>query len=156
MKMRGTELRPGFEVPKMLKGEDSSIWSFRYFFLNKSRKRVCYFYVRGLSYDSQIAGTPFSSPTQSVRSWKSSNAASDGPSERATYWLGYRGDAGIFSASGDDDDDEDDHRHHHAETIDEVMDDEVDVDDEIIDDGDNLSMMAMDDDDDDADGRMDF
>ena len=63
-------------------GEEGAIWSFHYFFFNKTKKRVCYIYLRGLSVASH-------SPVERayISTPKSKNDQS-GASKRANYWLG--------------------------------------------------------------------
>ena len=130
-------------------GEDGAIWSFNYFFFNKTRKRVCYLYFRGLSIVSHSPIVHVSTPKRglSARSWRSGGG---GASKRARYWLGDRGDAEVFRSGLDDDDDDDDN--HQGEVIDDMM-DEVDVDGQVVDDGDELdtAINVVDDEDDDDD-----
>lgn len=93
-------------------GEEGAIWSLHYFFFNKERKRVCYFYLRGLSV---ISHSPVSAPGH-VQHWRprliqrkaSSVSVGEGAGKRASYWLGARAnDSEIDTdAYADDDDDE--------------------------------------------------
>jgi hypothetical protein len=76
-------------------GEEGAIWSFHYFFFNKTKKRVCYIYLRGLSVASH-------SPVERVYiSTPKSTGGQSGASKRANYWLGN-------SASLNEDSDEED------------------------------------------------
>ena len=104
-------------------GEEGALWSFNYFFFNKTKKRVCYLYLRGVSI-IEAAGvkTPLSAvytPTgtgaggpRSKRcasgTWSLSSAETG--AKRARFWLGDRaGEAEIVGTNDDDDDDDDDH-----------------------------------------------
>ena len=84
--------------------EEGTIWSFNYFFFNKSRKRVCYIYVRGLSIMSDSPIQPSLSsgggPTSGDWSYES------GASKRAKYWLGDRATAHLEGGWDEDDDEE--------------------------------------------------
>lgn len=79
-------------------GEEGALWSMHYFFFNKERKRVCYFYMRALSVISH-------SPVwkQPILRRKSS-AVARGAGKRASYWLGEKAD-GADSYGYEDDDD---------------------------------------------------
>lgn len=104
-------------------GEECSIWSMHYFFFNKEKKRVCYFYLRALSV---ISHSPVNAPSSNLNKRRlkpfarkaSSVSIGEGAGKRASYWLG--GQDGIDTDSyGDDDDDE--------MIIEEPNDDEVEV-----------------------------
>jgi len=86
--------------------EEGAIWSFNYFFFNKSRKRVCYIHLRGLSIVSQspVPRTLISSKRAAEGEWGVSDDA--GASKRARYWLGDRGATKISGAWDEDDDDD--------------------------------------------------
>ena len=89
-------------------GEEGAIWRFNYFFFNKSRKRVCHFYLRGLSIiSSRSPGrkTPTTSKRSADIEWDQDEPTS---SKRARYWLGDR--AAEATSEWADDDDEDDLR----------------------------------------------
>lgn len=93
---------------ELFDGEAGAIWSMHYFFFNKEKKRVCYFYVRGLSVISHspvfTPGFPVKRPKRSQRQ-ASGVSIGEGAGKRASYWLGSR--QGIDTDSyGDDDDDE--------------------------------------------------
>ncbi|KAL5381054.1 hypothetical protein PMIN06_006960 [Paraphaeosphaeria minitans] len=74
--------------------DDGAIWSHHCFLYNKERKRVCYFYLRGIS---SLSNSP-SVPTSLITRFKqaqhetSSNA---GSRKRAEYWLGARAKKGL-------------------------------------------------------------
>lgn len=74
--------------------DDGAIWSHHIFLYNKERKRVCYFYLRGVS---SLSNSP-SVPTSLITRFKqaqhetSSNA---GSRKRAEYWLGDRAHKGL-------------------------------------------------------------
>ncbi len=105
-------------------GEEGAIWSLKYFFFNKERKRVCYIYLRGLSIlsHSPVQSTLKKSKRSANGEW--SRSESQGAKKRADYWLGDRAED-IAGEWGEDEEDE-------------VLgwdDDEVDVD-VVMDDGD--------------------
>ncbi|KAF2838224.1 repressor of RNA polymerase III transcription MAF1 [Patellaria atrata CBS 101060] len=102
-------------------GEDSAIWSLNYFFFNKSRKRVCYMYIRG---QSVISHSPPVHPSPIKRRASARNSISFSAfsaNKRAKYWLGDR--PGYYVQAG------------YAEDDDEVLhlpgDDEIDADVEL-------------------------
>ncbi|KAB8339305.1 hypothetical protein FH972_022238 [Carpinus fangiana] len=103
-------------------GEDTAIWSYRYLFFNKERKRVCYLYLRGLSMASHsptLRATPYGS-NKSKRPASQNLSVSDlGGEKRARYWLGDR----AKDASFDDD------AWGVEDTLTDPGDDEVDADD---------------------------
>lgn len=74
--------------------DDGAIWSHHHFLYNKDRKRVCYFYLRGIS---ALSSSP-NPPTSLMSKFKQSqletnpNAASR---KRAEYWLGHRAKHGL-------------------------------------------------------------
>lgn len=83
-------------------GEDTAIWSFRYLFFNKERKRVCYLYLRGLSMASHsptLRATPYSSlKSKSKRPASQNLSVSDlGGEKRARYWLGDRAEDASYN-----------------------------------------------------------
>jgi AP-1 complex subunit sigma 1/2 len=67
--------------------DEGAIWSHHYFLYNREKKRVCYFYLRGVS-----ALSPPSSYATSLMSkfkqTKYENSANAGSRKRAEYWLG--------------------------------------------------------------------
>ncbi|KAL8683212.1 MAG: hypothetical protein Q9186_000824 [Xanthomendoza sp. 1 TL-2023] len=87
-------------------GDEGAIWSFNYFFFNKTRKRVCYLYLKSLSIISHSGAlkTPVKEKRSADIGWGGSEP---GSSKRARYWLGDRED--VSGVSHDDDDDEDDY-----------------------------------------------
>lgn len=97
-------------------GEDAAIWSLAYFFFNKTRKRVCYLYLRGLN---AMSHSPVLHPSAPIKREASSleDTVNDGASKRARYWLGDR--AKHISGSWADDDNDI-----------RTFDDEVDADDD--------------------------
>lgn len=106
-------------------GEENSLWSMHYFFFNKEKKRVCYFYLRALSV---ISHSPVSQPSytnnrsrhkhgQSHRR-RSNVTVGEGAHKRASYWLGPLQNGDVETLGYEDDDDE---------IIDEPNDDEVEV-----------------------------
>lgn len=118
-------------------GEEGAIWSLNYFFFNKTRKRVCYLYLRGLSImsHSPVQRTPVKSSRKANADWSRSEDHS--ASKRAKYWLGDR--AEYVTGGLDEDDDED--------VVIGWDDDEVDVD-VVVDDGDELECLVSADEDD--------
>ncbi|UPX17555.1 RNA polymerase III-inhibiting protein maf1 [Ascochyta rabiei] len=81
--------------------DDGAIWSHHFFLYNRDRKRVSYFYLRGIS-----ALSPSPSMSMSLMSkFKQSNFESStnaGSRKRAEYWLGDRARKGL-EAYGDSD-----------------------------------------------------
>lgn len=81
--------------------EDGSIWSVNYFFFNKTRKRVCYLYLQGISILSQSAKDGLMTPIKSKRladdesdGWLTPDL---GARKRARYWLGDRDGVEVMS-----------------------------------------------------------
>ena len=79
--------------------DEGSIWSINYFFFNKTRKRVCYVYLRGLSALSHSAKEALMTPIKSKRfaddesdGWLTPDL---GARKRAKYWLGDRAKKGL-------------------------------------------------------------
>lgn len=62
-------------------GEEGAIWTLNYFFFNKIRKRVAYFYLRGIPVMTHSPRLGFAR-----RNSKAQN--DEGASKRARYWLG--------------------------------------------------------------------
>lgn len=83
-------------------GEDGAIWSFNYFFFNKTRKRVCYLYLRGISIlsHSPVERTPVKTKrgAEDEEGWMTPDL---GARKRAKYWLGDRDDVEIQEDSDD-------------------------------------------------------
>lgn len=78
-------------------GEEGAIWTLNYFFFNKMRKRVAYFYARGI---------PVMTHSPRLVGRRGSKAQNDeGASKRASYWLGDK--AANARGLGDEDDDND-------------------------------------------------
>ncbi|KAF2005625.1 hypothetical protein P154DRAFT_530450 [Amniculicola lignicola CBS 123094] len=67
--------------------DDGAIWSFHYFLYNKEMKRVCYFYLRGISALSSSPSQPMSLMSKFKQS-KTESSANAGSRKRAEYWLG--------------------------------------------------------------------
>lgn len=86
-------------------GEEGAIWSFNYFFFNKVRKRVCYFYLRGLSIisHSPVEKTPIYFKRKADGDWSSVEPSS---SKRAKYWLGDRAGETFSSQWAEDEEDD--------------------------------------------------
>jgi hypothetical protein len=85
--------------------EDGTIWSVHYFFFNKTRKRVCYLYLRGISALADDETEGFMTPVKPKRladdesdGWLTPDL---GARKRARYWLGDR--EGIQVADQQDD-----------------------------------------------------
>jgi AP-1 complex subunit sigma 1/2 len=81
--------------------DDGAIWGHHFFIYNKERKRVCYFYLRGVS---ALSNSP-SVPTSLISRFKQSkieSSANAGSRKRAEYWLGSRAKKGL-EAYGDSD-----------------------------------------------------
>lgn len=86
-------------------GEEGAIWSFNYFFFNKVRKRVCYFYIRGLSIinHSPVETYPIHFKRKPDGDWSPVEPSS---SKRAKYWLGDRADETFSSQWAEDEEDD--------------------------------------------------
>jgi hypothetical protein len=74
--------------------EDGTIWSVNYFFFNKTRKRVCYLYLRGISALTSDNVDGLMTPIKTKRladdesdGWLTPDL---GARKRARYWLGDR------------------------------------------------------------------
>lgn len=105
-------------------GDVGSIWSMHYFFFNRTRKRVCYIYLRGLSV---ISHSPMNAPVsyskadlEAIKAAKL--AVGDGAGKRASYWFACDSpiEHGETYGGADDDDDE-------TMVIDDPGDDEIEV-----------------------------
>ena len=85
-------------------GEEGAIWSFNYFFLSRTRKRVCYIHLRGLSILSHLPAynrTPIKSKRSAESDW---NIEENTSSKRARYWLGDRAAEATSEWAEDDED----------------------------------------------------
>ena len=100
-------------------GEEGAIWSFNYFFFNKTKKRVCYIYLRGLSIisHSPIQRTPISIKRNADRAL--GKIGDTGASKRARFWLGDRATDEVSGPWNEDDEDED------VELLDEEVEEEA-------------------------------
>ena len=78
-------------------GDEPALWRMSYFFFNKEKKRVCYFYLKGFSVLSRSQ--------QRMGGMSYSRRRSHGSSKRADYWLGDR-EGEVFGGWGEDDDDD--------------------------------------------------
>ncbi|PSN66507.1 repressor of RNA polymerase III transcription MAF1 [Corynespora cassiicola Philippines] len=67
--------------------DDGAIWSHHFFLYNKERKRVCYFYLRGISALSHSPSVPTSLMTR-FKQTQHESSANAGSRKRAEYWLG--------------------------------------------------------------------
>ncbi|KAK3327288.1 Maf1 regulator-domain-containing protein [Cercophora scortea] len=88
--------------------EEGSIWALHYFFFNKTLKRVCYIYVRGvpvMSHSPRLR--PHSVMSRNVNLFKSASLGLDdsGANKRARYWLGDRFADRVIANDDDDADD---------------------------------------------------
>jgi AP-1 complex subunit sigma 1/2 len=78
--------------------EETALWSVHYFFFNKSRKRVCYLYLRALSPswhggDDDIEEDDGAiTPIRPKRSYSARRSVDFSARKRARYWLGDRAD----------------------------------------------------------------
>jgi hypothetical protein len=78
--------------------EETALWSVHYFFFNKSRKRVCYLYLRALSPcwhggDDDLDEDDGSiTPIRPKRSYSARRSVDFSARKRARYWLGDRAD----------------------------------------------------------------
>jgi len=74
--------------------DDGAIWSHHFFLYNRDRKRVCYFYLRGVSALSNSPSIPMSLMSKFKQS-NSESSANAGSRKRAEYWLGDRARKGL-------------------------------------------------------------
>ncbi|RYO72564.1 hypothetical protein AA0113_g845 [Alternaria arborescens] len=81
--------------------DDGAIWSHHFFLYNKERKRVAYFYLRGVSALSNSPGVAMSLMSK-FKASKYESSANAGSRKRAEYWLGDRARKGL-EAYGDSD-----------------------------------------------------
>ena len=84
--------------------DEPTLWSVDYFFFNKARKRVCYFYLRGVSlFDSgdNVPRTPLSVRSLPATDYVGGFAAEQTSSKRAAFWLGENTAAAVEGANGD-------------------------------------------------------
>jgi AP-1 complex subunit sigma 1/2 len=81
--------------------DDGAIWSHHFFLYNKDRKRVCYFYLRGVSALSNSPNVAVSLMSKFKQSQYESSANA-GSRKRAEYWLGDLARKGL-EAYGDSD-----------------------------------------------------
>jgi AP-1 complex subunit sigma 1/2 len=81
--------------------DDGAIWSHHFFLYNRDRKRVCYFYLRGVSALSNSPSVAMSLMSK-FKATKYESSANAGSRKRAEYWLGDRARKGL-EAYGDSD-----------------------------------------------------
>ena len=83
-------------------GEEGALWSMNYFFFNKTKKRVCYIYLRGLSIigNSPPQKTPVKAKRPASGTWSMNEETSK---KRARYWLGDRADDAKWIGDEDED-----------------------------------------------------
>lgn len=81
--------------------DDGAIWSHNFFLYNKERKRVAYFYLRGVSALSNSPSVAMSLMSK-FKASKYESSANAGSRKRAEYWLGDRARKGL-EAYGDSD-----------------------------------------------------
>ncbi|KAI4646936.1 hypothetical protein J4E93_005160 [Alternaria ventricosa] len=81
--------------------DDGAIWSHHFFLYNKERKRVAYFYLRGISALSNSPSVAMSLMSR-FKASKYESSANAGSRKRAEYWLGDRARKGL-EAYGDSD-----------------------------------------------------
>ncbi|KAL8869521.1 MAG: hypothetical protein Q9174_004212 [Haloplaca sp. 1 TL-2023] len=95
-------------------GDEGAIWSFNYFFFNKTKKRVCYIYLKSLSIisHSPTLKTPVKPKRNADLGWAGSEPASI---KRAKFWLGDRDDVSSGWNDDDDDDDDDEGDYHYGD-----------------------------------------
>jgi AP-1 complex subunit sigma 1/2 len=81
--------------------DDGAIWTHHFFMYNKEKKRVGYFYLRGISALSNSPSVPTSLITRFKQS-KLESSTNAGSRKRAEYWLGDRA-KNALTAYGDSD-----------------------------------------------------
>ena len=74
--------------------DDGAIWSHHFFLYNKERKRVAYFYLRGISALSNSPSVAMSLMSE-FKASKYESSANAGSRKRAEYWLGARAKKGL-------------------------------------------------------------
>ncbi len=74
--------------------DDGAIWSHHFFLYNKDRKRVAYFYLRGVSALSTSPSVAMSLMSK-FKASKFESSANAGSRKRAEYWLGDRARKGL-------------------------------------------------------------
>lgn len=74
--------------------DDGAIWSHHFFLYNKERKRVCYFYLRGVSALSS-SPAPAMSLMSRLKQSQVESSENAGSRKRAEYWLGKRARRGL-------------------------------------------------------------
>ncbi|KAH9867176.1 hypothetical protein IAQ61_007768 [Plenodomus lingam] len=74
--------------------DDGAIWSHHFFLYNKDRKRVAYFYLRGISALSHSPSVAMSLMSK-FKASKFESSANAGSRKRAEYWLGDRARKGL-------------------------------------------------------------
>lgn len=81
--------------------DDGAIWSYHYFLYNKERKRVCYFYLRGVSALSSSPSVPTSLMSR-LRQAQNESSGNVGSRKRAEYWLGSHARGGLETYGSSD------------------------------------------------------
>lgn len=81
--------------------DDGAIWSYHYFLYNKERKRVCYFYLRGISALSGPSCVPTSLVSR-LRQAQNESSGNAGSRKRAEYWLGSHAKKGLETYGSSD------------------------------------------------------
>ncbi|USP78192.1 hypothetical protein yc1106_05466 [Curvularia clavata] len=74
--------------------DDGAIWSHHFFLYNKERKRVAYFYLRGISALSSSPSVAMSLMSK-FKASKYESSTNAGSRKRAEYWLGARAKKGL-------------------------------------------------------------
>jgi hypothetical protein len=74
--------------------DDGAIWTHHHFLYNHQRKRVCYFYLRGISALSS-SPTPATSLMSKFKQSKYESTPNAASRKRAEYWLGHRAKRGL-------------------------------------------------------------
>ncbi|KAJ4376146.1 RNA polymerase III-inhibiting protein maf1 [Neocucurbitaria cava] len=85
--------------------DDGAIWSYHYFIYNKERKRVAYFYLRGvsaLSNSPSVAMSLMSKFRQLQQADQTESSSNAGSRKRAEYWLGDRARKGLEAYGSSD------------------------------------------------------
>ena len=87
--------------------EEGGVWSLNYFFFNRMRKRVCYFYVKAISILSHSPSAPTPVTPKHKRFWEEDSDGwvtpeGDGARKRARYWLGDRDDVQVVEDDEED------------------------------------------------------
>jgi hypothetical protein len=88
-------------------GEEGLIWSLNYFFFNKTRKRVCYLYLRGISVLSHIPTDGTATPIPAKRHFDDGFLTPEPIARKRTkYWAAEPPALRLSTSSSEEEEDE--------------------------------------------------